>query len=65
MFSTEMREKLEKQVVIEDFSLKVMISFFKFVYCGKAPHLVKLSSELFLAADKVFYNILVLNSNTT
>lgn len=53
MFTTDMLEKRDKRVVIDDVEFDVMYEMFQFMYSLSTPNIHKLAFELLEAADKV------------
>lgn len=53
MFTTDMLEKRDKRVVIDDVEYDVMYEMFQFMYSLSTPNIHKLAFELLEAADKV------------
>ena len=55
MFSSDMKEKLENKVEINDFDVDVFEQFMKFIYTGVAPKVDDMSEELLVCGE--FYGV--------
>lgn len=60
MFRSDMKEKEENSVVIEDIRYEVLQEFFRFIYIGRVDKLDDLVGELLIAAEK--YNVVELKT---
>jgi len=58
MLTTNMREKINNEIQVDDIKPEVMAELLEFIYIGKVSNLDKFALDLFIAADKYQINSL-------
>ena len=58
MLTTNMREKINNEIQVDDIKPEVMAELLEFIYIGTASNLDKFAVDLFIAADKYQINSL-------